>query len=329
MTRPRVGFLGTGWIGRHRMEAMIGSGAIEAAIVCEPDEECAREALALATQARRVASFEELLAEELDGIVIATPSAFHAEQTIAALESGAAVFCQKPLGRNAAETRAAIDAAHRADRLLAVDLSYRRTAAVEAVAQVIRSGALGRVFAVDLTFHNAYGPGKPWFFDRAQSGGGCVVDLGVHLVDLALWLLDFPLVEEVQSRLFAQGQRLAAGAAEVEDYATARFDLAGGTSVNLACSWNLNAGTEAVIGATFHGMQASAGFNNVGGSFYDFEAFVNRGTVREVITAPPDEWGGRVAADWAQSLARDRSFNPHVMSVAEVARVLDRIYSAG
>jgi predicted dehydrogenase len=48
------------------------------------------------------------------------------------------------------------------------------------------------VFAVDLVFHNAYGPDKPWFYDPELSGGGCVMDLGVHLVDLALWSLDFP-----------------------------------------------------------------------------------------------------------------------------------------
>ena len=308
---------------------MIATGMIDAIAVCEPDEECAREALALAPEAKRVASFSDLLAEQLDGIVIATPSALHAEQTIAALNSGAAVFCQKPLGRNAAEARAAIDAARRANRLLAVDLSYRRTAVVEAIAHAIRENALGKGFAVELTFHNAYGPGKSWFFDRAQSGGGCVVDLGVHMVDLALWLLDFPQVEEVQARLFAKGQRLAANAAEVEDYATARFDLAGGISVNLACSWNLNAGAEAVIGAAFYGTRASAGFRNVGGSFYDFKAYLNRGTAQEIIASPPDDWGGRVAVDWATQVASGDRYDPQVENIATVAHVLDCIYSAG
>lgn len=329
MSKPRVGFLGTGWIGRHRMAAMLATGAIEAAAICDPDPECAAEGVARAADAKQVASFDALLAERLDGIVIATPSALHASQSITALESGAAVFCQKPLGRDAAETRAVIDAARRADRLLAVDLSYRRTAAVEAVAQAVRSGTLGEVFAVDLTFHNAYGPGKPWFFDRARSGGGCVIDLGVHLVDLALWLLDFPRVGAVDARLFAKGRPLAPGAQEVEDYATARIDLAGGTSVGLACSWNLHAGCEAVIGAMFHGTQAGAGFRNIGGSFYDFEAVLNRGTAREVIASPPDDWGGRVAADWAEQLARNNRYDAGVESVAIVAETLDRIYGAG
>ena len=188
MSKPRVGFLGTGWIGRHRMQAIVNGGAVEALAVADPDPECAAQAADLAPGAAVLPSLEALLDHGLDGLVIATPSALHAEQAIAALERGIAVFCQKPLGRNEGEARSVIEAARRADRLLAVDLSYRRTAAVEAIAGPIRSGELGEIFAVDLAFHNAYGPDKPWFYDRKLSGGGCVIDLGVHLVDLALWL---------------------------------------------------------------------------------------------------------------------------------------------
>ena len=111
MMRPRIGFLGVGWIGRHRMEAMLATGLVSEAAICDPNEDMAREALATAPDAQRVGSFEELLALKPDGIVIATPSAMHAEQCIAALRAGAAVFCQKPLGRNAGEVGAVLDAA--------------------------------------------------------------------------------------------------------------------------------------------------------------------------------------------------------------------------
>jgi hypothetical protein len=160
-----------------------------------------REAALLAPRARCVADLDALLAEDLDGLVIATPSALHAEQSIRALERGLAVFCQKPLGRDAAEVAAVLEAARRADRLLAVDLSYRFTDAMQRIRALAQSGALGRIHAVDLVFHNAYGPDKPWFCDPAQSGGGCVIDLGVHLVDLALWVLDFPAVPQVSGLL--------------------------------------------------------------------------------------------------------------------------------
>jgi predicted dehydrogenase len=219
-----------------------------------------------------------------------------------------------------------VEAARTADRLLAVDLSYRFTAGMERIRELLQAGELGRVHAVDLVFHNAYGPDKPWFYDLAQAGGGCVMDLGVHLVDLALWALDFPDVTDVSSSLFAGGERLGGVPDRVEDLAFATLTLADGTAVRLACSWRLQAGREAVISADFYGTQGGAALRNVGGSFYDFTAERFRGTSSEPLAAPPDEWGGRAAADWAVRLAAGERFDPQAERLADVARVLDRIY---
>lgn len=324
MTRPRIGFLGTGWIGRHRMEAIIGTGAVEAVGIADPSAEMAAEARKLAPEAALAEGIEELLDLGLDGVVIATPSALHAEQSIAALARGVAVFCQKPLGRTAAEARAVVDAARKADRLLAVDFCYRHQHGTERIAELVRSGALGRVFAADLVFHNAYGPDKPWFYDPALSGGGCVMDLGVHLVDLALWMFDFPEVTDVQAQLFAGGEPLKGD--KVEDYAAAQIAFAGGISVRLACSWRLHAGQDAVIAAEFYGTGGGAAQRNVDGSFYDFEARRFTGTARETIATPPDAWGGRAAADWARRLATGERFDPPADGLVRVAEVIDRIY---
>lgn len=328
LKRPRLGFLGTGWIGRHRLAGIAAEGSAEIAAICDPSPECAGEAQALAPGAEVLPDLESLLAAGLDGLVIATPSALHAEQAIAALEAGLAVFCQKPLGRSAPETGRVVDAARAADRLLGVDFSYRHTAAAAALAELVRDGALGDIFAADLTFHNAYGPDKPWFYDRAQSGGGCVMDLGVHLVDLALWLTGFPGVEAVMARTYAKGRPLAAGEDEVEDFALAGLDLAGGPAVQIACSWGLHAGQDARIEASFYGTKGGACLRNVGGSFYDFELLRFSGTSAERLVAPPDEWGSRAAAAWARQLAADPSFDPQAEQFLAVAQVLDRIYAA-
>jgi predicted dehydrogenase len=326
MRRPRLGFLGVGWIGRHRMEAMLKTGAVEAAAIADPSPEMAAEAVKLAPDAAIVSTLDELLDAGVDGVVIATPSAMHAEQSIRALERGAAVFCQKPLGRTAQEARAVVDGARAADRLLAVDLSYRFTDGMGRIAELVRSGGLGRLYAVDLVFHNAYGPDKGWFYDPALSGGGCVMDLGVHLVDLALWTLGFPQVREVTSILIAGGEPLAGRTDRVEDYAVATLELDSGCAVRLACSWRLQAGVDAIISASFYGTEGGAALTNVGGSFYDFTAERYRGTSRETLTSPPDEWGGRAAADWAVRLAEGDRFDPEAERLVDVAAVLDRIY---
>ncbi|WP_236025169.1 Gfo/Idh/MocA family protein [Arenibaculum pallidiluteum] len=324
--RPRVGFLGVGWIGRHRMKAILDTGAVEAAAIADPSPEMAAEAARLAPGADLVSGLDGLLDAGVDGVVIATPSALHAEQSIRALERGAAVFCQKPLGRTAAEARAVVDAARAADRLLAVDLSYRFTEGMRRIREVVAGGGLGRVYAVDLVFHNAYGPDKPWFYDPALSGGGCVMDLGVHLVDLALWTLDFPGVSAVSGTLFAGGEPLGGRPDRVEDYAVATMTLETGAVVQLACSWRLQAGCDAMISAAFYGTEGGAALRNVGGSFYDFTAERYRGTARETLTLPPDEWGGRAAADWATRLAAGERFDPSAERLVSVARVLDGIY---
>ncbi|WP_337268241.1 Gfo/Idh/MocA family protein [Oryzifoliimicrobium ureilyticus] len=326
--RPaRLGFLGVGWIGRNRMQTIVESGLGQVAAIADPSAECISQAASLAPAAKIVNGLDALLAEDLDGIVIATPSAQHAEQSLAVLRAGMAVFCQKPLGRSAEEVSAVVAAARQADRLLGVDLSYRYTRGMQQIRELISSGALGNVFALDLTFHNAYGPDKPWFYDRTLSGGGCLIDLGIHLVDLALWALSFPEVVNVNSTLLKDGRLLSSNANDVEDFALATLTLETGAVVRIACSWRLQAGCDAAISADIFGTKGGASFRNRNGSFYDFDAHRFYGTKREVLTEPPDEWGGRAAVDWARKLSQNATrFDPECENLGKVAKVLDRIY---
>jgi predicted dehydrogenase len=299
-TLPRLGFLGVGWIGRDRLEAIERAGVARVAAIADPAVEDALQ------------SYEELLAADLDGVVIATPSALHAGQALAALELGLPVFVQKPVGRTAEEVRAVVAAAERADVPLGVDLAYRHAAAFAAARELVRSGELGEVIAADLVFHNAYGPDKPWFRDPALAGGGCLIDLGIHLVDLAVWILDLEPVE-FSARLHG---------APVETWATAELD-----QVRIACSWNAHAGRDACIDATFFGTEGAVHVGNVEGSFYDFRCERFRGTTRETLAEPPDGWPGRAAVAWAERVGRGEGFDCRAgEELVRVAEILDRLY---
>ncbi|HJR16267.1 MAG TPA: Gfo/Idh/MocA family oxidoreductase [Gemmatimonadales bacterium] len=322
---PRVGFLGVGWIGRNRLEALARSGMVEIGAVTDSVVEHATVASQIGN-CKTCGTFDELLDAGLDGLVIATPSALHADQSIAALERGVAVFCQKPLGRTERETSRVVAAARAANKLIEVDLSYRFISGVSRIRELIRTGELGTVYTADLVFHNAYGPDKPWFYDATLSGGGCVIDLGSHLVDLALWVLQGEKVVRATSQLYSRGKRLVLPSEEVEDYAIAQLDLEGGATVRLACSWNLPAGRDAVIEASFYGTSGGAALRNVAGSFYDFTVERFRGTSCERLSSPPDEWGGRAALDWASRLAAGGKFDPRAEQLTELAAVVDRIY---
>jgi predicted dehydrogenase len=195
---------------------------------------------------------------------------------------------------------------------------------MQAIRERVRSGQLGQVFAADLTFHNAYGPQSGWFWVPALSGGGCLIDLGVHLVDLLLWTFDFPEVVDARGTLLRDGHPPAPG--EVENYATGEIVLANGVHARIACSWNLNAGADAVIQASFYGIEGGARMQNENGSFFDFSADLLKGRDRERLASPPDDWGGRAAAEWVRKLAAGKRFAGSTDGLLETAQVLDRLY---
>jgi predicted dehydrogenase len=326
--KPRVGLLGVGWIGGERLEAIVRDDSVQVVAIADPSPEARSRAAALAPGAAVADGLDGLLEQKLDGLVIATPSAQHASQAIEGLKRGVAVFCQKPLGRDAAEVAAVLDAARRADRLLRVDFSYRHARALQAVRGLVQEGELGSIYAGDLVFHNAYGPDKPWYGQREQSGGGCVIDLGIHLVDAALWILGDSSVAGVRAARWAKGERLSPGSTVNEDYATAEIELRGGGLLRLCCSWWLPAGQDCRIGVELWGTGGGAAFRNVEGSFYDFVAERLVGTRTERLIDPPDEWAGGAVVGWCRALAGGAGYDAAAERYLGVAEVVDAIYAS-
>lgn len=323
---PSLGFLGVGWIGKSRMESLVSGGLADPIAVCDTYEKQVSEALKVAPAAHVCPDLCELLEQEVEGVVIATPSALHAQHSISCLRAGKAVFCQKPLGRHLAETHKIVEEARKADRLLAVDYSYRYTHGMQEIRRLVNEGAFGKIYAIETVFHNAYGPDKSWFYDPQLSGGGCLMDLGSHLVDLSLWILDFPQLEVLSANILADGQPVMNHWEKVEDYVSADMRTPGGVSVRLTCSWNLPIGRDAEISFRLYGTEGGAAFYNVNGSFYDFQSEWYRGTSRELLTSPPEDWGGAAISRWAAQLAADPSYSDEAEELIESAAVLEAIY---
>jgi len=153
------------------------------------------------------------------------------------------------------------------------------------------------------------------------------MDLGVHLVDLLVWLFNNPEVNEVSSQLFSKGQIITNTDEQVEDYALAQMLINNSMAVQLACSWNLPAGVDAVIEASFYGTNGGVSFKNINGSFYDFVAERFYGTSRQQIAEAGDKWGGKAAVHWATELANSgNKFNADAYQYIKAAEILDRIY---
>ena len=323
----RLGFLGLGWIGRKRLDAVAGASGVKIAALADSDGGRLSDAAAAYPDALPADDIEALLACDLDGVIIATPNAAHAAQATTCLSRGVPVFCQKPLGVTGAEAETVIEAARAADLLLGVDFSYRHVQGMNELRRRIVSGELGDILALDLVFHNAYGPDKPWVCERRLSGGGALLDLGVHLLDLALWLQSGSAPRLMSSRLFAHGKPLQ-HCDEIEDMAYAELRQTNGAVVRIACSWHAHTGCDAVIGFELLGSRGGARWRNVGGSFYDFALDIFKGRTAERIASPPDEWGPRALGAWLHRLRSDRSFDAEAEVIAQSARLIDEVYAA-
>jgi predicted dehydrogenase len=323
---PKLAFSGIGWIGKNRMEAIIKNQKGTASYIIEPSPGAVKEAGEIISGAVMLNSVEEIIGKDVDGLIIATPSALHAEQAILALKHNIPVFCQKPLGRNLIETAFVVEMAERSNSLLGVDLSYRSTNAFIALKNVIDNGTIGDIFSANLVFHNAYGPDKEWFYNYDLSGGGCLIDLGTHLIDLALLTLNFPNIKKVNSHIYSGGKKITYNDKVVEDFVQASLLTENGTAINLSCSWNLSAGCDAIIEASFYGTRGGVSFKNINGSFYDFETVLNKGTKKEILASPPDNWSGRAAVEWAEKLSENSCFDSEAYNFIKTAEVIDKIY---
>jgi predicted dehydrogenase len=328
--RPRIGFVGLGWIGRKRLDALTAAGGadIEVAALIDSDTERLRAAAMLHPDASVGPTVDALLDEDLDAVVIATPNGLHAHQAIACLEHGLAVFCQKPLATTLSDVQRVLAAARAADRLLGIDFCYRHITGMHELRRRLMSGAIGDVVAVSLVFHNAYGPDKSWCRNPALAGGGCLLDLGVHLLDLALWVQGMPPMERVRSRLFAQGQPIQGGAGELEDLAYAEFIQANGAIVRLCCSWYAHIGQPAQIQMEITGTRGGAAWCNVDGSFYDFDVHLFQGTNREQLGKSRDDWGARALDTWLRQLQASNRFDAEAENIVRSAALIEEVYRA-
>ena len=199
--------------------------------------------------------YRELLAQDdIDAVSIAVPNNLHLPVALAAFEAGKHVLIEKPLARNAEEGEQMVAAAKAHGKILAIAFQRRTRHDVALVRDQVASGAFGRVYYAKAFWMRRSGiPGwGSWFTSREAAGGGPLIDLGVHVLDIALYVLGNPRVVAVSANTYAeigpQGkgnwpgreQRFAPdghSGFEVEDLATAFIRLEGGATLLLEASW--------------------------------------------------------------------------------------------
>ncbi len=232
----RWGLIGCGDIARKRVAPALrdATGSRLAAVSRRQAELAAAFAEEFGAE-RTYPDWHELVADpEIDAVYVATPVAQHAEQTIAAAEAGKHVLCEKPMALDVAACDRMIEAARANDVRLGVAY-YRRFYPVRRrIAELLAGGALGKPVTAQINAFERFDrrPGEPrsWLLDRAQSGGGPMMDFGSHRVEVLLSLFGAPLAVRGWRANVLFDDR------DVEDTAGALLSFAGGVSAQLTVS---------------------------------------------------------------------------------------------
>jgi predicted dehydrogenase len=199
----RIGIIGAGWMAGYHIEGFRKAGA-EVVAIADVDSAAATGTAARLQVPRTYASVARMLArEELDAVSIITPNKFHKPLALQALAAKKHVFCEKPPALRAAEVEQMLAAAKKARRLLMFNFNNRARPESCAMQKYLRAGAAGTINSAQALWIRRTGiPGfGGWFTTRALSGGGPVIDL-MHMIDLALYFMDYPQPDWVLAQTF-------------------------------------------------------------------------------------------------------------------------------
>lgn len=252
MEQVRVGVIGCG-IGAIHLEGYEQEPRAKIMAIAGLDEDRCAQLVQKFNISQRYRDYRDMLDNpDIDAVSIAVPNHLHAEVALAALQAGKHVLVEKPLARTIEEAEEIVRAGAISGKVLGTIFDKRGRADMEYVGKLALSGYFGEIYYVKAFWVRRSGiPGLgSWFTKKALSGGGPLIDLGVHMLDLSLWMLGNPEVSTVSASTFAklgpQGkgnwprgrfQSVAGEEYEVEDLATAFIRTATGATVQLEVSW--------------------------------------------------------------------------------------------
>lgn len=182
----------------------------------------------------RFASYDELLQQDLDAVIVCSENGRHYEHVELAAKAGAHVLCEKPLAVRLDDATAMVEVCHENDVLIRTAFPMRFSEPIREVKSLVTSGRVGHIGAIEGTNQGQIPLVQGgWFLDANAAGGGAVTDHAVHLVDLFRWLLSDEVVE-----VYAQANKLIGGEVEVETCGLLMLEFARGTVATIDCSWS-------------------------------------------------------------------------------------------
>ena len=243
MEKLRAGVIGLG-MGKAHIRGYQGHPDVEVTAVADLDKQKLADVGDQFGIDNRYTTAEEMLdRENLDIVSIAVPNAYHKPLTILAFKHGCHVLCEKPMAMSADEAEEMIAASENAGKRIMINFSFRFNQQSAALKKEVESGILGDIYYARSVWHRRRGiPGfGGWFGQKKLSGGGPLIDLGVHRLDLALWLMEYPEPDWVLASTYDWiGSALAKEKGlgfDVEDFAVGLVKFKSGATLELEASW--------------------------------------------------------------------------------------------
>jgi predicted dehydrogenase len=259
----KFGIVGAGrlFCGAH-LKTLLEHPEVEIVAICDTNRSRAEKVAADNQVPHVYTDYKEMIANhpELDAIDVCTPNLYHSEISIAGLNADKHVFCEKPDAVSADEAQKMALAAEKSGKLLMVMRNNRFTAAAQFLRKYVDEGHMGDIYTGRCGWIRRRGiPGKGgWFTTKELSGGGPLIDLGVHFIDLAVWLMGNPKPIAVSGATYTKfagselsdsehsefGDKQAEGIFDVEDLAIGFIRFENGASLQIEFSWASNIGEE-------------------------------------------------------------------------------------
>jgi predicted dehydrogenase len=274
--------------------------------------------------------------EDLDVVSIAVPNKFHKPLTIAALEAGINVLCEKPMAMNTQEAEEMLAAAKKSGKRLGINFSFRFRPQSFAMKRLVEAGEVGDIYFGRTVWQRRRGMPKfgGWFGQKALSGGGPLIDLGVHRLDLALWLMDYPEPEWVMGSTYNHiASELAAKEGkkfDVEDFACGMIKFKNGATLELEASWAGNIRENEQMSTTLLGTEGGLHQYNLNGGYeFHVECYQEKaGCHYDLHLHPPVAECHNPYYTFIDALVKDEPFLVAPEQGVTVMKLLDALYES-
>lgn len=204
---------------------------------------------------KRFSNYSEMIkSDEIDAVIISTPTHLHKQIAIDCLDSGKDVLVEKPLARNSDEGTEIIECAKKNNRKLMVGMNLRYRPDCMLIRSLIDAGEIGEPFYIRCGWVRKQSSSEKWFSKREEAGGGVILDLGVNLIDLALWLADYPRTISVSTKNFYHRS------GKLEDTSISFIRCEKNITITIEASWSLTH-EKNVFYANVYGTKGSVGAN--------------------------------------------------------------------